>query len=333
MILNPSDVDHILNSQSNIEELKLFAEALNENFLESINRLENTNSFKSEKVCSQEIHPYLSYRNDMIEKPKGYIIGTFPPASYLRSLSISGNSSIGSRKFYVDGVEVPALPLLNFYHGNRNSFWTFLEINPLKIENILYFLKLHNWAYSDIIFSCSRTSIKSSGDQDLKNIIPNYDLINEIMENEVVKDLWFTSSGTYNTTGIDIYRDSKVRTNSGQAYNLFLRTLQSLGYDISVRVDEDKTWISLDYDNRERLRKNFNHNVIHQLKIDNKVLNIFSGPSPSSNASITFSRNPIYNQWLNSQNIDNLTPTNIFRKEIYALFLNRNYSRLEKLNN
>jgi hypothetical protein len=333
MILNPSDVDHILNSQSNIEELKLFAEALNENFLESINRLENTNSFKSEKVCSQEIHPYLSYRNDMIEKPKSYIIGTFPPASYLRSLSISGNSSIGSRTFYVDGVEVPALPLLNFYHGNRNSFWTFLEISPLKIESILDFLKFHNWAYSDIIYSCSRTNISSSRDQDLKNIVPNFDLINEIMENEEVSDLWFTSSGTYNSTGIDIYRNSKIKTNSGQAYNLFLRTLQSLDYDISVRVNEDKNWISLNYENRESLKNDFKYKVIHQLKIDNKVLNIFSGPSPSSDASITFPRNPIYKQWLMNQNNDIQTPTNIFRKEIYTLFLNKNYSMLEELNN
>jgi hypothetical protein len=301
--------------------------ALNEGFIDALNA---GGGAAITPHPPQEIHPYLHFRDQMAKRPKLYIIGTFPPASYLRV-------NPGFVPTIVNGDAPNAGPGFNFFHGNDEAFWRLLNIPgfnaaaPLqKIDLCLAFLKQHNAVYSDIIYSCSRTQIDDTQDTALNNILVNKPLLDEITERDDQPCLWFTSSGVFNSTGIPVYLNNGGTNIPGnvkmerecQAYNLFLRGMQDQGWNLSVRSSVADPWIALNAANENQLG-DFNHKYAHDLQITraNEVLiyRVLTGPSPSDSRGL--GRNLLYQGWNALQNPVPPTPTNAFRAFIYAQFL------------
>ena len=245
--------------------------------------------------------------------------------------------SVGNRKFKIDSIEVPESPQLSFFHGNKNSMWEYLNISDFSIHAIIDFLNRKDWVYSDIIYSCCRTKITDVKDKHLKNIIPNFALIDEIIESKDGTSLWFNTSSIYNSKGLNIYKTkypNKVNCKDVQAYDIFLRVLQELGYEISLRLNESDQWIEVKFDNHAVIAHKFRFLLYHQLKIDDKHFNVFTSPSPSNSASTSFPSNKIYKNWKSAKLKNKITPkkpTIDFRKEIFLAIVDRDYEKLKKL--
>ncbi len=324
MILKPHPENYFTSSPDKKEELISSAEEQNDEFIKSIVKIENC--FQAKFPFPQEVHPYLKYRREMLESPKGYIIGTFPPSSYLRNKTFK-DGAINDQCFKVNGISVQSRPQLDFFHGNQASFWRLLGIENINIQEILSFLKSKNWVYSDIIYSCSRKNIKSSSDSDLLNIVPNFHLIDEILNREDCPKLWFNTSGTFNKDGINVYKTGVNRgfvniNTSTRSYELFLRTLQNLGHKLKVRLNKNDKWLDVNDTNSDQLKTNFSYIISHQLKINNnKTYNISTGPSPSSQARRTMTNNLYFINWAINQPDVNRN-SDIFIKDIYQSIIN-----------
>jgi hypothetical protein len=289
-----------------------------------------TNSFKLDETkkiiqcyssSPQEIHPYLNkYKDKMPSKPTGMIIGTFPPASYLLSIFKKTNNDL--KFIYINSNELKSSPLIDFYHGNKNSLWEFLGVNQsLSIINIIKFLNEKKWAYTDIVLSCSRKKITDTKDIDLQNVVPNFELIDYLNNTNTITHLWFTSSGAFNQKGIEIDKKGQVKISGGQAYNIFLRTLQLLEYDIEVSID-NKHFFETSNQNKQILTTQFKNITCHYLKFKHKIFKVYTGPSPSNGSNIPISRHPKFHEWINLNEKQNIQlPTIEFRKQLYKSFI------------
>lgn len=296
------------------------AEKRNEVFLKSFtnNQANQVSSFCS---CPQEIHPYLDkYKKDMLTNPAGVIIGTFPPASYL--IPDFKITQPELTIVMVNGETLCTPPQLNFYHGNKNSLWTFIEgCSTTSVKDIIQFLQEKNWAYADIIYSCSRKKITNTKDADLQNVIPNVELIHYLLNTESITHLWFTSSGTFNKKGIEVSKNGLVNITGGQAYNMFLRTLQILGYQ--PKVSKNKVdFCDISTCNKQTLISIFKHITCHYLKFKNKTFTVYTGPSPSQGTNTSLVCQPNYKKWRKKpENTNVLIPTTAYRRHIFSQFL------------
>lgn len=324
MVINPSKEATILNVDRDPERLQIFSEIMNECFIKSIRHNQN-GSFSSAHAVIQEIHPYLGYRNEMVDTPCGYIIGTFPPSGYLRNQNLINEDPIRDRRFTVADISVPKSPCLDFFHGNRNSYWEYLGINEISRPTILSFLKKFGWVYSDIIYSCTRTNIDKSGDNYLRDVVPNFELLQEILERTDSPKLWFQTSGVFNQDGINVLKRTaekgRVNTRSGRAYDIFLRTLQNLGKKLEVRLDNQDTWVEVNYTNHAVLKEEFSYQFSHFLRIDeSQVYEIYTGPSPSAAANPPLRNNRHFVNWRSGYN-GTRTDTEEFRFIVYNSFI------------
>lgn len=327
MVLKPIR-DHILSAHSDPIDLGLIAKMCFDDFINSIKE-DGRGGFTSNIWVCQEIHPYSHFREKMSKNPRGYILGTFPPASYLRSQLYIDNKMIGDRPFKVNEVEVRQPPKLNFFHGNKNELWRRLGIEDLSEIGILNFLNETGWVYSDVIFSCHRDSIDSPADGSLDNIVPNFELINEILSKDSRLSLWFTSSSIFNTTGIrfDGENFEKIDVSQGQAFDIFIRSLQELGYEISISKD-GKNWVDVRSENSQRLSSSYVGLIYLSLKINSKIYDVFFGPSPSGSASRHMKKHSLFIKWRESLYQKGIqisgAPTNDFRSFIYQNIISKN---------
>lgn len=298
-----------------------------------------------------EIHPYLTIFE--LQPLVKYIIGTFPPIQYLRdSLNIpNGVGNINSR------------PKIPFFHGQKCDQWQFF-LNEQELENLGVFnpnnenitriqqrdninaiLTASDVNYSDIIYSAKRRSYDANDDS-LKNIVPNLTLICQILKNHKSKYLNFNSSTLFNGgNDFGFYMNNHGVNNIGdlqykvKSYELFLKTLVSLGFKLELKLNPNDDWVLLNIGNSDYFSNNYKYKTLtklrvfteHLIEFENEQFENFSkeytvitGPSPSASANITLGNNPIYINWLEAQNnINNDEPlTHIFRKEFYGLFRN-----------
>src|SRR5690554_1072474 len=153
-----------------------------------------------------EKHPYLdTFELQNFEK---YIIGTFPPISYIYDHPLLVENNISQNK----------RPEIPFFDGNVSSMWKYLFtdeefqiLNELVNNNERIEAKNHiienlnelKINYSDIIKN-TRRNVFSYEDKDLYNIKPNLDLINQILVNPNAKYLNFNTSTLFNTTEIGV---------------------------------------------------------------------------------------------------------------------------------
>jgi hypothetical protein len=303
-----------------MRQIKQEAEKRNEVFLKSFTNNQQ-NQVSSCCSCPQEIHPYLDkYKNDLPAKPAGVIIGTFPPASYLITDFKVTQPELTT--VMVNGETLCTPPQLNFYHGNKNSLWNFIEgCSTTSVKDIIQFLQEKNWAYADIIYSCSRKKITNTKDADLLNIVPNVELIHYLLNTDSITHLWFTSSGTFNKKGIEVSKNGLVNIASGQAYNVFLRTLQLLGYQPKVSI-KNVDFCDISTCNKQTLPSIFKHITCHYLEFDKKTFTVYTGPSPSQGANTSLVCHPNYKKWRKKpENTNVLIPTTAYRKHIFSQFL------------
>ncbi|MGG7036299.1 MAG: hypothetical protein ACI7YS_14040 [Flavobacterium sp.] len=338
----------------------------NLNEQEYLNNLPNNNDNIAQYVLNNngqlplvppiEIHPYL---NDFpLNNCEKYIIGTFPPISYIYDHPLLVGNNIGQNN-------IPNIP---FYHGNLASMWKYLldeneydEVNHIlnnangredAKQFLIEFLENNNINYSDIYYSTVRNNYNAN-DNGLKNIKPNYSLIYHILNNDNAKYLNFNSSTIFNTEELGFYLNNiqgnlpgeiKEKSNS---FSVFLKTLQKLGFGLSLSYQNDE-WIPLQFGNIEQINYHFRFKVVFKLRISGKNIKIndeilenlnrefiiVCGPSPSNGANMALVGNQIYLNWLQNQpnEIHLNNPTIYFRKEIYGHFRNDNWQELQNMN-
>ena len=279
-----------------------------------------------------EVHPYRHFQNNMPARPACYLIGTAPPCSYLRE-NVPAMPAVYRGQIAIDGAYVGAAPDLGFYHGNRNSLWSALGFACGTPKQVLAELRKRNIRYDDILYSWSRMDFSSTMDQNLTDIVPNVDLLQDIWGREDRPFLWFTNSGTFNQGGIRLHLNISEHGAPGQvkahvshvnAYNVFLRAWQELGGRIWLRRYANEEWIEVLLANGQGLQE-FNRVVQHELRIewqgDVREYPVLSGPSPSRAAAMQLVNHPFYLAWAAEQNPLPQFPTTAFKTHVYDLFL------------
>ena len=313
------------------QELNAHCTALTKTFVSSLKPESGPKRLRAiGRVVPQESHPYTAHRKDMVKDPKLFIIGTFPPASYLLTQLNVDSIAMGAET-------VKSRPLIDFYHGNDGMLWRCLSIPDATPKKCLDLLREHGAVYADIIASCTRERITDTADARLQDILLNQPLMNEVLDRADKPHLWFTSSGVFNSTGLQVHVN---HTSSGMPgnvviklrdpYSLFLRGLQDDGHHLAVRRDGKSEWIAVEADNRTAL-SGLQHLTCHQLRVHigpdhrvQRVYTVYTGPSPSGAAALQMGKNPNYRTW-SSKNPDAKTPTVEFRSYLYAQFLQRTW--------
>jgi hypothetical protein len=337
-VINPNR-NSILKGEHG-EALLAKVKEMNQAFIHSL--LRDTEGIVSFHHRVQEMHPYMFMREQMPHHPHAYLIGTMPPSSYLRNLPLPhlGMGPIGNLPFKVNGEEVSEQPSIDFYHGNECALWHHLGIEPMSENDVLKFLMRHDLVYADIVQSCSRNrGINDASDGGLKEIVPNVELLKEILSPHGRPPvLWFTSSSVYNSRGIELNRKGFVKTEGGQAYNLFLRSMQMLDVKIelsfmnnhmikihphaieSMMQEPNHRWLELHRKNHALL-EDCNYQYQHWIRLNDKIYTVLTGPSPSGQANRALGRNLLYQHWMKNGHLNSLSPSTAYKKSVYKLFM------------
>jgi hypothetical protein len=245
-----------------------------------------------------EKHPYLQYvSKEFFEK---YIIGTFPPISYVIDLLLAEYGLAITHLIQPNGVGTITEPYIPFFHGNFASFWKFILTNEEfqeirntvnrgeRKEKLLKWLNENRIIYSDIIKSTQRELDDevsyNSEDQYLHNICINTDLICHIMQNSNAKFLMFNTSNTFGrNTLLHLNRNqngSKGQVNvntDANSFDLFIRGCQELGIKVEFRINQGPTilipWVELNAVNAPYVNQNFKNKIAFEIRltITNKV--------------------------------------------------------------
>lgn len=221
-----------------------------------------------------EKHPYKGTLDN--SDASKYIIGTFPPISYLIDKMQTNGLAIEYLAQPTPPFQVITKPQIPFFHGNVSALWSVL-LNPAELAELNVFLPLdRNGAkqylirklnaigvYYDDIISSTQRKLGSLGnphnnlgytyeDINLKNICPDIDLIQHILLNQNLEVVCFTNGATFrsgNNGGLLLYaggnRQGFVRTGNSDALSLFLRACQGLGLHIEMRCLPHFDWTAL----------------------------------------------------------------------------------------
>lgn len=239
-----------------------------------------------------EIHPYK--QDFPLQQFDKYIIGTFPPISY-----VLDNPRLVEAGF--NGIHQPnggALitpPWIPFYHGNRGSMWDFLltheemlaldairggEEGRQNAKNYLIdFLLQSQINYADIIDSTQR-NLDGDGrytgeDTNLNNICPNSDLICHLLTNPKAKFLLFNTASIFSNQGIKTNNNGVINVGANtKAFDLFVRQCRELGFNIHLQILQGAhqmqfEWTHIHLLNQPRRRTK----IAFELKISNPLRN------------------------------------------------------------
>jgi hypothetical protein len=310
-----------------------------------------------------EKHPYKGMLQN-IESEK-YLIGTFPPISYIIDSIQSLGTNIQNLRQPTNPHQVITKPMIPFFHGNVGSLWSvFLTQPELAALNALLpgnriggknFLieKLHNIGvfYDDIIKSTQRKlgkvdqNIQNLGytyeDKNLKNICVDEELIIRLVTNQNTKVVCFTNGATFGVNGLQLYtqlnRAGLVKTNNSDALSLFLRGCQDMGLNIELQCLPHYTWTPLAALNQAqrstklifevRISKGRKCNHISLVDFDQKS---FTTITPFSPAAIRFMGNhPIVANYLDN---NGNPPIASMLTYVYDKFRNNQHALLYPLN-
>lgn len=312
---------------------------MNEVFLNNLNQ--NNGVLPLETPV--EIHPYLNEFE--LQDYDKYIIGTFPPISYVRDvLNIPNN--IGN---------IPNRPIIPFYHGNVCEMWKLMGINNL--ENILEleriqaknelinFLNISYINYCDIIY-CTKRKNYTFYDKDLKNIVVNKELIKHIINNKNVNRLLFNTGSPFGSNGIKIHNNNvndgvigRINVKSApNSFDLFFRACQDMGFKVEFKIDDFAgniilDWTEVNIQNTNTLNHHLKTKIIFKAKITipinnellqngNEIIKEFIIVTPFSPAAQgKTNNNPIVNNWRIANNMQN---KQVLLRLIYSAFVNFN---------
>lgn len=243
-----------------------------------------------------EIHPYLN--EFPLQNYEKYIIGTFPPISYiLDNQLISAHGINFLRQPPGAGGRRINRPEIPFFHGNKGLMWdyllnnddpntelttlyNFLPLNRIDARNYLIdFLHQNQINYSDIIYAAQRNKNKKSRydgtDENLNNICINSNLLSHILGSPKAKYLIFNSGSPFGT-GFTIHQNNNEHgilgqimiTNNRKSFDLFTRGCQEIGLKLEFRINNYE-WVEVsDQQINIQLLHNFlQHKIIFQMRI------------------------------------------------------------------
>jgi hypothetical protein len=264
-----------------------------------------------------EQHPYDDPNNrGDFEK---YIIGTFPPISYLKDHP----NTAGGNIFYPNGAHVVS-PNVPFYHGNMESLWNIIfqaagniaAYNAIGNNRLAKKLFIQNWLneneinIADIIQYTTRVEYNAN-DGGLKNIVPNSTLIKEILASEKNLVLLFNTSPVFHLGGLNVLMNGTFSTTQHTSFGLTMLALERIGFKISFDWINPipMGWVPLNAANAVVLNTHLVNKCIIKVKIEQtsrsdangfKILGsvreftcIF-GPSPAGQAALQLHLNQIY---------------------------------------
>lgn len=250
------------------------------------------NSFVLPNQTPVEIHPY---KKDLpLENFDNYIIGTFPPISYLNDNTLLNN--VGLNTLHYPNGRLLSEPEIPFYHGNSREFslWQYIldenlfnhvfeELDRLAAKDFLKnYLQENKINYSDIIDSTKRIEYSPS-DSCLGNIVINDDLLKKIfVNNNNVNRLLFNTASTFSSEGIKVHQNNvengiigRISVNkTANSFDLFFRAIQDKNCMIEFSIENDN-WVEVNVDNIEVLSNIFKTKIIFKAKIVIPALNDF----------------------------------------------------------
>lgn len=307
------------------------------------------------------------YKNEFpLENFEKYIIGTFPPISYiLDNPQINAAGIINLFQPIGAGGNVITQPWIPFYHGNRGSMWDFLltapEMNNLMNVNgrinrkhfLINFLIEQRINYSDIIDTTQR-NLNNQGrydgkDKNLNNICPNNNLNEHVLLNPNAKYILFNTSSIFGAGGVNIGANGFINVNNNiKSFDLFIRQYQEIGIDVYIRIQQGNPANYFHWTNINNLNHLQNTNkIIFELKLKNpennknkisdkfnpgseKILTVVTGPSPSAIAQLGLIGNTICDSWLLANPQNNRLD---FISWVYQNFRNNMFAPLYLYNN
>lgn len=236
-------------------------------FIDEIINSINNNSSILPSNPGFEKHPYKNILQNI--QAKKYIIGTFPPISYLIDTICQRNFSLSKLKqpsFPNQEITQPQIP---FYHGNVSGLWGVLfteeeliELKQLSSQNryaakdfLIHWLNANDIFYDDIILYTQRKlgKLKPNNnlgytyeDVNLKHICPDEELINRVLSNLDLGIICFTNGMTFRSGGLSISNLGLVETENSDALSLFLRACQNIGLKIEMQCMPFFDWTILD---------------------------------------------------------------------------------------
>jgi hypothetical protein len=317
----------------------------------SIQAIVNTNGELPEDVPPFEKHPYLETL-DPQSTATGLMIGTFPPITYLCNLlnidelSFNGISSRGLKR-----------PILNYFHGNKGTFWRFTPINfdqiqhahineqPQLIKNALC---EHGILYTDIIKYTqrkltSKDSIDEKYDADdkkLTSIIINKDIFSFLFKSNLINRLYFTNACFFVTSNPLFHTDNQLKLKENDAFSLFIKAALDEGIILEYKLWDSEIWVEINENmkspqHRKMINNQLKTKVVLRLKLTkNGVSKIYEVCSSASPASINRNAhlNPcclIYGDLNNLQGVQRATE---LLRTVLLNFFNNNLNELAQYN-
>jgi hypothetical protein len=355
-ILNARGIDSLVSCK----DVAILSD-INAFIQETINSINNSISILPSNP-GFELHPY---KNILVNSDtKKYIIGTFPPISYLidnlREVGIE-ISQLKQPTFPNQVINEPQIP---FFHGNVSGLWSVLltqieleELNAIRKLNrhdaklfLVKWLIKNQIFYDDIIEITQRKFGKlkphdnlgyTYEDVNLIHICPDLNLVYKVLSNENLKVICFTngkSFGSGNSGGIKLSKDGMVNTKDSDALSLFLRTCQNLGMKIEMQCLPHFSWLNISElsDNQKRTKIIFEVRITKTNECKNKlfekftqkVITIMTPYSPAAHGNIE--NHPIVLSLKNYYGM-NYTAIKILPK-IYEKFKDNTYHDLYQFN-
>ncbi|HEY6082316.1 MAG TPA: hypothetical protein VIU45_02590 [Chitinophagaceae bacterium] len=265
-----------------------------------------------------EIHPYLGLAP--LKNFEKYIIGTFPPISY-----VNDHPAIVAAGINIGGFRPPWIP---FFHGNWGSMWNYLLTGPEyaaltamprigRKPFLINFLTENRINCSDIIKTVQRRCY-SPNDSDLFNICINEDLICHILLNKSAKYLLFNTGSPLSSGGLKIHgilnpngAPGMVNVNvNTKSFDLFVRGCQEMGLTIELRINLGAPATMFPWTPLAIAIPNMHNKVIFEMRIStnrmeekckgfsgSREFTVITGPSPSQQATRGIVRNANFIQF------------------------------------
>lgn len=196
-----------------------------------------------------EWHPYDLEENNLNLNSKILLLGTFPPPSYLiEKYAWYDNNKLKS-------IRIGSIPDIPYFYGNMSSLWNILNIdlteyksgNEKKVK-IIKELKEKKIHIDDIILACQRkvwNDDRRSADSNLCNIVPNYHIIDNLLDFNNLNRIIFTSANW------DLQKKGNIADNSS-TMGIFLKILKDF---YQVRLCLKDNWYCLNQLSENKLKQ------------------------------------------------------------------------------
>ncbi|WP_020602252.1 hypothetical protein [Spirosoma spitsbergense] len=271
--------------------------------------------YKIKKYPPLEWHPYIDITRHVDLSKPNLVLGTFPPPSYLRTFYRKKDKCEKVALMLRDAIGLLE-PELYYFYGNKKSFWKvlgdLLEIKigiNLEVDELTEKLEKRGISITDIILALQRKKLNnksndeesdsgmgnSSDDSILRNIIPNYPLINALIsesDNNVNRILF--TSGSWNLT-----KRGKISAGNSTISLFFKLVLEK---ELSLYFAEYNTpFLQLNSSNYSSLI-NFCDKIVFNIKLvcgnKEKEYLIIKLPSPSTSSNRKICQSTFFKKWV-----------------------------------